>query len=348
MVILVDAMGGDNAPVEVIKGAIKALDVVGSDILLVGDKNIINSKVKELYNKNNISEISSRIKVHHTTEVISNDDTPIKAIKSKKDSSMVVALDLLKSGKGDILISAGNTGALMAGGLFSVGRIKGIDRPALGGILPAYKKSLLLIDSGANTNCKPINLVQFAQMGSIYLKTCLNVEKPVVGLLNIGTEETKGNDLTKESYIELKKLGDQGEINFAGNIEGREAFSGDIDIVVADGFTGNVFLKTVEGFGGFVKKVLMENMKKNIFTKIGALFSLPAMNKFKKAMDYKEYGGALLLGIKKPIIKAHGSSDEKLFLYTIKQAERFVKSGANDMIIKHFEKQDVLRKELNN
>ena len=241
---------------------------------------------------------------------------------------MVVGFNLLKEGKGDVFISAGNSGALLTGATLLVGRIKGIDRPAMAGILPAYKSRLVLIDSGANTNCKPINLLQFAQMASIYIKNTFKIENPKIGLLNIGTEETKGNELTKESYQLLKEKADELNINFIGNIEGRDAFSGNVDAIVTDGFTGNVFLKTAEGLGKLVKRSLSDSFKKNIFSKIGAITALPAIKDFSKTMDYKEYGGALFLGVKKPVVKAHGSSDEKLFEYTLKQAEQFVKNRA--------------------
>ena len=346
MIILLDAMGGDNAPDANIKGAINAIKKVdtSTEILLVGNEEIINSRVKELYGKNNISEISERIKIHHTTETIEMEDTPTVAIKNKKDSSMVVGFNLLKEGKGDVFISAGNSGALLTGATLLVGRIKGIDRPALAGILPAYKSQLLLMDCGSNTNCKPINLLQFAQMSSIYLRNTFGIEKPAIGLLNIGTEETKGNELTKESYALLKEKAEELDINFIGNIEGRDAFSGKVDAIVTDGFTGNIFLKTTEGLGKFVKVSLTDSLKRNILSKLGSITCLPAINRFAKTMDYKIYGGALFLGVKKPVVKAHGSSDEKLFEYTVIQAEQFVKNKAVERMTEEFLKQ----KEQNN
>lgn len=338
MVILLDAMGGDNAPDEVIKGAVKAVGQVESEILLIGNEDIINARVKELYSKDNIADISNRLKIHNTTETIEMEDVPTVAIKQKKDSSMVVGFKLLKEGKGDVFISAGNSGALLAGATLLVGRIKGVDRPALAGILPAYKSRLLLIDAGSNTNCKPINLLQFAQMSTIYLRNTFGIKKPAIGLLNIGTEETKGNELTKESYKLLKEKSEELNINFVGNVEGRDAFSGRIDAIVTDGFTGNVFLKTVEGMGKFIKKSLTESLKKNILSTIATIPALPGIKRFAKVMDYKEYGGALFLGVKKPVVKAHGSSDEKLFEFTIKQAEQFVKNKAVEKMTEEFEK----------
>lgn len=337
MIILLDAMGGDNAPDANIKGAVNAVKDIKAEVLLIGNKEIIGNRVKELYGKDDIKQISERLSIYHTSETIEMEDTPTVAIKHKKDSSMVVGFNLLKEGKGDVFISAGNSGALLTGATLLVGRIKGIDRPALAGILPSYKSRLLLIDAGSNTNCKPINLLQFAQMSTIYLRNTFGIEKPAIGLLNIGTEETKGNELTRESYQLLKEKAKECNINFIGNVEGRDAFSGKVDAIVTDGFTGNVFLKTTEGLGKLVKRTLTEEMTKNIFRKICAIPSLPAIGKLKKAMDYKEYGGALFLGVKKPVVKAHGSSDEKLFEFTIKQAEKFVENKAVDKMIEEFE-----------
>ena len=338
MVILLDAMGGDNAPEAVIKGAVKAINEINAEILLIGNEKIINDNIKRIYKKNSIEEISSKIKIYNTSEMISMEDIPTVAIKTKKDSSMVVGFRLLNEGKGDVFISAGNSGALLTGATLLVGRIKGIDRPAMAPILPSYRSQVLLMDAGANTNCKPINLLQFAQMANIYLKNVCKIENPKIGLLNIGTEEIKGNDLIKESYKLLKEEAGKYEINFVGNVEGRDIFSGDLDAVITDGFTGNMILKTVEGLGKFVKKSLIENLKKNIFTKIASVPSLPAIKKFAKTMDYKEYGGALFLGVKRPVVKAHGSSDEKLFYYTIKQAERFAQNNVVDVMSQEFKK----------
>ena len=284
MRIILDAMGGDNAPDANIKGAINAINKVKAEVVLVGKEDIIRTKVKEFYGKE-IEQISDRLKIVNATETIEMVDKPTDAIRHKKDSSMVVGFNMLKQDEGDVFISAGNSGALLTGATLIVGRIKGIDRPALAGILPAYKSQLLLIDAGSNTNCKPINLLQFAQMSTIYLRNTFGIEKPAIGLLNIGTEETKGNELVRESYNLLKEKSKELNINFIGNVEGRDAFSGKI------------------------------------------------------AMDYKSYGGALFLGVKKPVVKAHGSSDALLFEYTIIQAEKFVENKAVDHMIEEFEKQ---------
>ena len=336
MKILLDAMGGDNAPDANIKGAVKVINQIEADVVLIGKEEVIRARTKELFGKE-IEEISDRLKIKNATETIEMEDGPTDAIKHKKDSSMVVGFNMLKKDEGDVFISAGNSGALLAGATLLVGRIKGIDRPALAGILPAYHGRLLLIDAGSNTNCKPINLLQFAQMSTIYLRNTFGIEKPRIGLLNIGTEETKGNELVRESYKLLKEKSEELGINFVGNVEGRDAFSGKIDAVVTDGFTGNIFLKTSEGIGKLVKVSLTESIKKNIFTKLCAIPSLPLINSLKKTLDYKSYGGALFLGVKKPVVKAHGSSDEKLFEYTIKQAEQFVKNKAVEKMKEQFE-----------
>lgn len=335
MKILLDAMGGDNAPDANIQGALNAIDKIKAQIVLIGKEDIIKEKIKEFTGKE-IEEVSNRLFIKNATETIEMCDTPTIAIKRKKDSSMVVGFKMLKEGEGDVFISAGNSGALLTGATLIVGRIKGIDRPALAGILPAYKSQLLLIDSGSNTNCKPINLLQFAQMSTIYLRNTFGIEKPTIGLLNIGTEETKGNELVRESYKLLKEKSKELNINFIGNVEGRDAFSGKIDAIVTDGFTGNVFLKAVEGLGKFVKKSLTESLTKNLGAKICSIPALPAIKRFSKTMDYKSYGGALFLGVKKPVVKAHGSSDKLLFEYTIIQAEKFVENKAVEKMIDEF------------
>ena len=335
MNILLDAMGGDNAPDANIKGAVNAINKVKAEVTLIGKEEVIREKIKKFYGKE-MEEISPRLKIKNATETIEMEDQPTVAIKHKKDSSMVVGFKMLKEGDGDVFISAGNSGALLAGATLLVGRIKGIDRPALAGILPAYKSQLLLIDSGSNTNCKPINLLQFAQMSTIYIRNTFGIEKPAIGLLNIGTEETKGNELVRESYQLLKEKSEELGINFVGNVEGRDAFSGKIDAIVTDGFTGNVFLKTTEGLGKFVKRTLTESLTQNLISKICTIPCLPAINRFKKVMDYKSYGGALFLGVKKPVVKAHGSSDEILFEFTIKQAEKFVENKAVEKMVEEF------------
>lgn len=332
MKILIDAMGGDNSPDEIIKGSVDATHEIKSEIILVGNEKIINQKVKELYGKDSIKELSEKLSVKNAEEVIENCESPTEAIKKKKDSSMVVAFNMLKNGEGDAFVSAGSTGAFMAGGLLLVGRIKGIDRPALCPILPTYDgKGFMLIDSGANTNCRPINLLQFAKMGQIYMKNVMHVEDPKVGLLNIGAEEGKGNELMKESF---ERLSEDSNVNFYGNIEGRDMFDGLVNVVVTDGFTGNVALKTTEGIGAMVTKLLKEELMKNVWTKFFAALLKPALKRFKKRMDYSEYGGALLLGVKKPMVKCHGTANAKIVKFTLIQAENFAKNNVVESIEK--------------
>lgn len=332
MKILIDAMGGDNSPDEIIKGSVNAIDELESEIVLIGKEELINQKVKEIYGKDNIKEVSPRISIKNAEEVIENCESPTEAIKKKKDSSMVVAFNMLKNGEGDAFVSAGSTGAFMAGGLLLVGRIKGIDRPALCPILPTYDgKGFMLIDSGANTNCRPINLLQFAKMGQIYMKNVMHVEDPKVGLLNIGAEEGKGNELMKESF---ERLSEDSDVNFYGNIEGRDMFDGLVNVVVTDGFTGNVALKTTEGIGAMVTKLLKEELMKNVWTKFLAALLKPALKRFKKRMDYSEYGGALLLGVKKPMVKCHGTANAKIVKFTLIQAENFAKNNVVESIEK--------------
>ena len=321
MKILVDAMGGDNAPEEIIKGAVDAASEVDATIVLVGNAKVIKNSLDKLPKRDNI-------KVKHASEVITNDEIPTKAIKAKKDSSMVVGLNMIKEKEGDVFISAGSTGALLTGALLNVGRIKGISRPAICPTLPSQKGPFVIVDAGANTNCRPDYLLQFAHMGNIYCKNVLGIKKPRVGLLNIGTEVEKGNDLTKAAYELLKKQ----SFNFIGNIEGRDLMIGNVDVVVCDGFTGNVMLKTIEGFGLAVFGILKESLTKNIFRTAGALMIKPALKEIKKKMDYTEYGGALLLGIDGGIIKCHGTSKAKEIKSAILQAYEFEKTNTIENI----------------
>jgi len=321
MKIIVDVMGGDNAPDEIIKGAVEAASKVDATIVLVGNAKKIKDCLEEFGHPDNI-------KVKHASEVITNEDIPTKAIKSKKDSSMVVGLNMIKQKEGEVFISAGNTGALLSGALLIVGRIKGISRPALCPTLPSQKGPFVIVDAGANTNCKPEYLVQFAHMGNVYCRNVLGIKNPRVGLLNIGTEEEKGNDLTKGTYPLLKKE----KLNFIGSIEGRDLMPGNVDVVVCDGFTGNIALKTIEGFGLAVFGILKETFLKTFVRKIGAMLLKPALKDIKKKMDYTEYGGALLLGIDGGIIKCHGTSKAKEIKSAILQAYEFEKTNTIENI----------------
>lgn len=317
MKIIIDAMGGDNAPQVPVEAGARASRELGLEIVLVGKEEVIQQELaKYSYEKDKIIIVNAN-------DVISNHEEPAKAVRHKKDASVVVAANMLKKGEGDAMLSMGNTGALLAAGLLIVGRVKGVVRPALATLLPTAKGAKMLIDAGANTNCKPENLVQFAVMGSIYMKNVMGVSSPTIGLMSNGEEEGKGDELTKETYPLLKSL----PINFIGNIEGRDVMEGTADVITCDGFVGNVILKTVEGMGHVVGAKLKRIFKKNIFTKIGALFVYKGINDFKSSMDYREYGGAPLLGTKKPVIKGHGSSDAIAAFNAIKQAKKFVETN---------------------
>ena len=310
MRIIMDAMGGDNAPHELVKGAVMATKEFDTDITLVGDKN----KLEELLAKEEYDK--ARIEIIHTTEIISYNESPTLAIRRKKDSSMVVGMKLVKEGKGDAFISAGSTGALLAGGLFIIGRIDGIDRPGLAPILPGKKGPFMLLDVGANAECKVQNILQFATMGEIYVRKILNRPNPQIALANIGEEEEKGTEFVKECYKLLKEK----KANFKGNIEGREILDGNVDVVVCDGFVGNIILKTFEGAVATIFGILKEEIMSSFRTKIGGILLKPVFSGFKKKFDYTEYGGAILLGLNCPVIKAHGSSNANAFKNAIKQA----------------------------
>ncbi len=325
MKIIIDAMGGDNAPAAPVKAAVKAAEELDVEIILVGKNDILDKELSQYsYKKNKITVVNA-------DEVISNHEEPAKAVRSKKEASVVVAAKLLKNGDGDAMLSMGNTGALLASGLLIVGRIKGISRPALATLLPSAKGPKMLIDAGANTNCKSDNLVQFAIMGSIYMRNVLAIENPTVGLMSNGEEEGKGDELTKETYPKLKNA----PINFIGNIEGRDVMEGTADVIVCDGFVGNVILKTVEGMGHVVSRKVKGMFMRGFITKLAALFVMKGLNEFKQTMDYREYGGAPLLGTKRPVIKGHGSSDAKAVFSAIYQAKKFVETNVTDEIVKN-------------
>lgn len=315
MKIIVDAMGGDYAPSEIIQGCIDAVHEYDISLILVGREDILCDELA----KRQAPE--GRFEVVHASEVIGPQESPVAAIRKKKDSSMVKAFKLLRDDPEGVFVSAGNTGALMAGGLLKVGRIKGIDRPALAPMIPNLGQGTLLIDAGANADCKVENLVQFAIMGSIYIERVLGRKNPTVGLVNIGEEETKGNELTKAAYQMLK---DTESIHFIGNIEPRDIPRGVVDVLVCDGFVGNTILKLTEGLAISLFGMLKEEFTQNAITKIGALMLKPGLRKIKANMDYAEHGGAPLLGIKGGIIKAHGSSNARAIKNAIRQGMLFI------------------------
>lgn len=330
MKIIVDAMGGDNAPLEIIRGAMLAVDEFDiEEIIFTGDEGKINACVKE----NNIQLKKARIV--HCEEEISMCDEPTSVLRDKPDSSMTVGFKLLNDGEGDAFVSAGNTGALTVGGTLITRRIKGVRRPAIASVIPSANKPFLLMDCGANAECRAEFLYQFGLMGSLYMKNIMKCENPAVALANNGTEETKGNALVKEAYELMKRA----PYNFIGNIEGRQIPFGDADVVVADGFTGNLILKTYEG----AAKALMEEIKKaflkNTLSKLSYLGVKSGIDDMKTRFDYKEYGGAVLLGVKKPVIKAHGSADARTFKNAIKQAVWFLQTDLIDKIEKELAEQ---------
>jgi len=332
LVILVDAMGGDNAPEAIVNGCLDAVgEAEGFDILLIGDE----GKIREILSKRDYDR--SRINIHHTSEVITVEDVPTKAIKSKKDSSMVVGFKLLKEKQGDVFLSCGNSGALMAGALFIVGRLKGVDRPALGAIVPTKTGRGLIIDAGLNTICKPINYLQFSIMGSIYMKEMLGIDNPKVGLLNIGAEVGKGNETLKHAYSMLSEA----NINFLGNVEGNDVPLGAVDVVVCDGFAGNVMLKFYEGAASFLVGMLKDIYYKNLKTKLSALMIQKEMKQFKKVMDADEQGGAPILGVNGLVFKSHGSSNARTIKNVVIKAGKLAKTKAMDRIREEFVNMEV-------
>jgi glycerol-3-phosphate acyltransferase PlsX len=320
--IIVDGFGGDNAPLEVLKGCASAVNEYGVDILITGKEDTI----KQMAEKNGIS--LKGIEILNAEQQITMEDSPRDILKAKSDSSMAVGLSVLAQGKGDAFVSAGNTGALVFGASYIVKCIKGIKRPALAPILPSDTGCYMLLDGGANLECRPQMLQQFGIMGSIYMEKIIHKSKPRVGLVNVGSEETKGGALQKQAYELLKDA----SINFYGNIEARDIPYGVCEVVVADGFTGNIILKLTEGLGLTFAGYLKALFKRNILTKLAALMVMSGISDFKKKMDYTEYGGAPLMGIKKPVIKAHGSSNAKAFKNAIRQAIAFVTEKVIDEI----------------
>jgi phosphate acyltransferase len=326
MKIAIDAMGGDNAPKEIVLGAMKAVEEFSDiHITLVGDENKINDYLKH----------HDRISILHTEEVILGTDEPVRAVRRKKNASMVLAAGLVADGNADACISAGNTGALMAAGLFVVGRIDGIERPALSPTLPTIGgEGFLLLDVGANVDAKPEHLLQYAIMGSIYSEKVRGIDRPRVGLLNIGTEEKKGNELTKHTFEHLKNT----DLNFIGNVEARDLLEGVADVVITDGFTGNMVLKTIEGTALSMFRMLKTALMSSMKSKLAAAVLKPEFGKLKNTMDYSEYGGAGLFGLKAPVIKAHGSSNAQSIFSAIRQTREMVEKDVTGLIKKSIEK----------
>ena len=318
MKIIVDAMSGDHAPQEIVAGAVRAADELGVEIVLVGRRDEVRAC---------LGDRQDEFEIVNAEEIITMEDDPSTATRRKRDSSMAVALKLLADGQGDAAVSAGSTGALLTGATLTVGRIRGIRRAALAPVLPAGEHGVMLIDCGANVECTAEYLLQFAYMGSFYAGKIMGCETPRVGLLNVGTEDTKGGELQHRAFALLKEASDQGRINFTGNIEGTTVFSGDVDVVVSDGFTGNVLLKATEGVIKFMMKALKGVFYKSTPNKLAAAVLKKDLTAMKKSMDVNEVGGTALVGISKPVVKAHGSSNAASFFAAIRQAKIFAESG---------------------
>ena len=313
MKIAVDVMGTDYGPAEIIKGVLQAVDEYGCDVVLVGDQEVIRQELAREHQENN-----PRVTIHHASQVIEMKDHPGISVKKKRDASIVVATHLLHEKECDALVSSGSTGAAVASALFGLGRIRGIERPAIATVIPNVKGATVLVDSGAKVDVKPEQLVQNAIMGSIYAELQLGIPQPRVGLLNIGEEETKGNEQCLATYPLLKQ---DPHIHFIGNVEGRDINKGTVDVVVCDGFVGNVVLKTMEGLASAVMEILKKTlMESGIFAKLGALLMKPALLRMKKQMDASEYGGALLMGVRAPFIICHGSSKAKAIKNAVRVA----------------------------
>ncbi len=323
MRIVVDGMGGDNAPVEIVKGTVEASKSTEHTIILIGKEELLKKELKKYkYDK-------SKILVEHAEEVIKTSDPPVKSVRTKKDSSMVKGLNMVKNKEADIFISAGNSGALMAGGLFILGRIQGIDRPAIASVYPVMgKKASLLVDAGANSEGKPENFLEFATMGSIYMEKVIGRKNPKVGLVNIGAEENKGTIVVKAAYEMLSKS----RLNFIGNIEARDVAFGASDVIVCDGFVGNVILKLTEGLALSISDLLKKKFTSGLKAKMGSVLLYDKLKSIKSEFDYSEYGGAPILGVKGAVVKMHGSSNANAVKNTIIKAIPFVENNVVQII----------------
>lgn len=318
MKIILDAMGGDHAPEAPVLGAVQAAKDFGAQITLIGR----GEEILEVMRANGIENLPAGIEISHADDVVDMHDDPGAVIHKRKNSSMVMGLKMLSDGAGDAFVSAGSTGALLSGATLLVKRVKGIRRAAMGPVMPnkAGGKTVIL-DCGANAECTPEFLLQFGIVGSLYAKKYLGIDNPRIGLLNIGTEDSKGTDLQKQAYALLRSAAEQGLINFVGNVEARDVPLGAVDVVVCDGFAGNVLLKTIEGTAMFMGSLMKHRIfKRNLLSKIGYLFCKRGVDEVMKMLDYREIGGTQFLGIKKTVIKAHGSSDALAFRNAVKQA----------------------------
>ena len=336
MKIIVDAMGGDNAPQAPVMGAVEANREYGVGVILVGRGETILKVLED----NGIKELPAGVEIAHAREVVEMCDNPATAFREKKDSSLTVGLNLLKSGEGDAFVSAGSTGALLSGATLVVKRIRGIRRAALAPVVPTGNGGAVLIDCGANAECPPEYLLQFAYMGSYYAEHVLGRPEPRVGLLNIGVEPSKGTSLQTAVYPMLVEAGKAGRINFVGNVEAREAVEGAVDVIVCDGYSGNIFLKTMEGTGLYLVRELKGVFTQNLLTKLAAVLVSGGLKQMKKLLSSSEVGGTALVGISKPVIKAHGSSNAYAIKNAVRQAKQYVSSGIIESITENV---DVMR-----
>lgn len=321
MRIAVDGFGGDYAPDEIVKGSLQAAEMYNVHIALVGDKQILTPMIGS-------QPGSHLVEVVHATERIEMDESPVEAVRQKRDSSLMVAARLVRDGEADALVSAGSTGAAMAASVLGIGRLKGIERPAITSLMPTLRGVCLIADVGANVDCRPKHLVQFAQMGSIYAAKVLERSNPKVALLSVGEEPTKGNELTIKTHEQLRTA----DLNFIGNVEGRDIPKGEADVVVCDGFVGNIVLKLAEGLGSALFGMLRDEFTKSTAAKLGALFLKPGLRTIKRRMDYTEYGGAPLLGLKGMTIIAHGSSNAKAIRNAVRVAKEAVEAKVVELI----------------
>ncbi len=324
--VAVDAMGGDHGPEVIVEGVVEALRDAPGQVILVGDGSRVSDALKK------IGAPSDGIDIVHASDVVAMGAHPVEAVKRQKDSSIVVACRLVKEGRADAVVSAGSTGAAMASSLLQWGRIKGIERPAIGTVLPSLSGRCLLLDAGAQVDCRPKHLTQFAVMGSIYAERVLGIERPRVGLLNIGEEETKGNDLVLSTYARLKEVEN---LNFIGNVEGRDVLPGRVDVAVCDGFVGNIVLKFAEGMASATFDLLRESIHYDVRSRLGGMLLRPSLKRLWKRMDYAEYGGAPLLGVRGVSIISHGSSSAK----AIRNAVRVAREAVAGQIVQEIEAQ---------
>jgi phosphate acyltransferase len=337
MKIIVDAMGGDNAPDEIVKGAIQACEEYKIEIILTGKGEAILRSLEKMGRK----ELPKGIEIAHADDVITMEEDPVTAIRDKKNSSMVIGLTMLRDGLGDALVSAGSTGALLSGATLIVKRIRGVRRAALAPVLPVNEKGLIIIDCGANAECTPEYLLQFAYMGSFYAESVLKIVHPRVGLLNIGTEPAKGTDLQIEAYNLLEEASKDGSIHFIGNVEAKSVMKDACDVVVCDGYTGNILLKSIEGTATFLMHEIKHVFMKNALTKFAALLLKKQFIELKERMDPDKVGGTALLGISKPVVKAHGSSNAAAFKSAVYQAICTVNAGIADDILSNIDRMKI-------